>query len=169
VLKIVSGLNDKGVCPRAWLGECVPQRGAFGTPATIFVERFFIHFSNSRMSDEKIEFSAKYKDWLVVKRLSITDQTPLQSVLYILANIWGTIESKLPDYLAANGVNIADLDAQAEKLAAELSKKSFRVPDVKDELTKEVAKLYASRKVLELAKWPININIKTLQKLERKT
>jgi len=121
------------------------------------------------MSDEKIEFSAKYKDWLVVKRLSITDQTPLQSVLYILANIWGTIESKLPDYLAANGVNIADLDAQAEKLAAELSKKSFRVPDVKDELTKEVAKLYASRKVLELAKWPININIKTLQKLERKT
>lgn len=120
------------------------------------------------MSDEKIEFIAKYKDWMSIKRLNIDNKTTNKDVLYILGTIWATVEAKLPDYLQASGVEVAQLDAQAEKIAAELGKRvttSFKGVD--DEMAKEVAKIYVARKAMEIAKWPIQINTKTLLKLTR--
>ena len=121
------------------------------------------------MSDEKIEFLAKYKDWVSVKRLSITDQTKPKEVVYILGAIWATIEDKLDRYLTEAGVDKAQLDSQAEKIAQELGKKvTVSLKGVDDELSKEVAKIYVIRKAMELANWPIQINTQKLLKLVRK-
>jgi hypothetical protein len=121
------------------------------------------------MSDEKIEFLAKYKDWLSVKRLNIDDTTRPKDIVYILGAIWGTVEEKLERYLVESGVDKTQLDAQAEKIAKELGKRvTVSLKGVDDELSKEVAKIYVIRKAMEIAKWPIEINTKKLLKLVRK-
>ena len=121
------------------------------------------------MSEEKIEFLAKYKDWVSVKRLSIDDKTRPKDIVYILGAIWATIEEKLGRYLVESGVEKEKLDAQAEKIAKELGKRvTVSLRGVDDELSKEVAKIYVIRRAMEIAKWPIQINTKKLLKLVRK-
>ena len=119
--------------------------------------------------DEKIEFLAKYKDWISVKRLTIDDKTRPKDILYILGTIWATIEDRLERYLVESGVDKGQLDTQAEKIAQELGKKvSATFKGVDDELSKEVAKIYVIRKAMEISKWPIQINTQKLLKLTRK-
>jgi len=121
------------------------------------------------MVDEKIEFMAKYKDWMCVKRLNIDSNTRPKDIVYILGAVWASIEDRLGQYLAESGVDMAQLDAAANKIALEIGPKvstSFRGVD--DELAKEVAKLYVARKAMEIANWPIQIDVKKLQKFVRK-
>lgn len=121
------------------------------------------------MSDEKIEFLAKYKDWTCVKRLSIDSNTKPREIVYILGAIWASVEDSLGRYLTEAGIDQKLLDEQANKIAQELGKKvssSFR--GVEDDLAKEVAKIYVIRKAMELSKWPIEINTKKLLGLVRK-
>lgn len=121
------------------------------------------------MSDEKIEFLAKYKDWLCVKRLNIDANATPRDVVYILGTIWATVEEKLGNYLVEAGIDQKLLDDQAEKIAAELGKRvTVSVRGVDDELAKEVAKVYVIRKAMEIAEWPIEINTEKLRKLQRK-
>jgi len=121
------------------------------------------------MSDEKIEFLAKYKDWLCVKRLNIDANTKPRDVVYILGTIWASVEENLGKYLVESGIDQKLLDDQANKIAVELGKKvsaSFRGVD--DELAKEVAKIYVIRKAMGIAEWPIEINTDKLRKYQRK-
>ena len=121
------------------------------------------------MSDEKIEFLAKYKDWLSVKRLTIESTTKPKEITYILGTIWATIEDKLGTYLVEAGVDQKLLDEQANKIAGELGKRvTASIRGVDDELLKEVAKIYVVRKAMEIAEWPIEINTEKLRKLVRK-
>ena len=121
------------------------------------------------MSDEKIEFLAKYKDWVSVKRLTIDERARPKDIVYILGAIWATIEEKMGRYLVEAGVDKSLLDKQAEKIAEELGKRvTVSVRGVDDELCKEVAKIYVIRKAMELSKWPIQINTKKLLKFTRK-
>jgi hypothetical protein len=121
------------------------------------------------MSEEKIEFLAKYKDWICVKRLNIDEKTRPKDVLYILGAVWAVVENKLGKYLVEAGVDKALLDKQADRLAQELGKRvTVSVRGVDDGLSKEVAKIYVIRRAMEIAKWPIEINTKKLLRLTRK-
>jgi hypothetical protein len=44
--------------------------------------------------DEFVDFSAKYKEWVAIKRLGITPQTKPEEIAYHLAGIRATIDSK---------------------------------------------------------------------------
>jgi hypothetical protein len=72
------------------------------------------------MQDE-IVFTAKYKDWMVVKKLLIEEKTTPQEVAAALASVEATISRKSYEY---TGINREAIDAIAEKLAAG-KRKSF--------------------------------------------
>jgi len=72
------------------------------------------------MQDE-IVFTAKYKDWMVVKKLLIEEKTTPQEVAAALASVEANISRKSYEY---TGINREAIDAIAEKLAAG-KRKSF--------------------------------------------
>jgi hypothetical protein len=72
------------------------------------------------MQDE-IVFTAKYKEWMVVKKLLIEEKTTPQEVAAALASVEATISRKSYEY---TGINREAIDAIAEKLAAG-KRKSF--------------------------------------------
>ena len=72
------------------------------------------------MQDE-IVFTAKYKYWMVVKKLLIEEKTTPQEVAAALASVEATISRKSYEY---TGINREAIDAIAEKLAAG-KRKSF--------------------------------------------
>lgn len=69
--------------------------------------------------EEYIDFMAKYKDWVAMKRLGIRPSTRPEEVVHHLAAIRATIESKSYPML---GINTQVLDEQAKKLTAGMKK-----------------------------------------------
>ena len=68
---------------------------------------------------EYIDFIAKYKDWVAVKRIGIRESTKPEEIAFYLAGIKGTIGRK--EY-ALLGINTQVLDAVAEKLTTNMKK-----------------------------------------------
>jgi hypothetical protein len=97
--------------------------------------------------DNYIDFSVKYKDWIAIKRLSITDKVNPEEVAYTLASINYSIDSKIYKFL---GIDTDKLD--------ELSK----------DLTKGVGKGYPglSSAISMLDDKKIKANIKTACKTD---
>ncbi len=71
--------------------------------------------------DESIEFLAKYKDWIAIKKMSIKDDTKPEEVAFHLASIRQSVDRKAFEIL---GIDVASLDALAEKLL-EGARKSY--------------------------------------------
>lgn len=60
-----------------------------------------------------IDFMAKYKDWISIRRLGIHPDTKPEEVVFHLAGVRGVIESKAP---ALMGIDMSKLDAFAAKI-----------------------------------------------------
>lgn len=69
--------------------------------------------------EEYIEFMARYKDWVVIKRLGIRDSTKPEEVAMHLAVVKGSLEPKLYKFL---GIDTDALDSFADGLTKGLRK-----------------------------------------------
>jgi hypothetical protein len=90
----------------------------------------------SAMEGEEVVFTARYKEWMVVKKLSIDDKISPQEIAATLASIEATISRKSYEF---TGINREMIDAIAEKLAGG-KRKSFS----------SLAEALSSRKPAEL-------------------
>ncbi|MGC8652172.1 MAG: DUF2666 family protein [Candidatus Micrarchaeia archaeon] len=64
---------------------------------------------------EYIDFMAKYKDWISIKRLGIRADTKPEEIAHHLAGIRNTVDGKAYSFL---GIDTARLDAFAESITA---------------------------------------------------
>lgn len=71
--------------------------------------------------DGEVIFTARYRDWMVIKKLSIDDKTTPQEVAAALASVEATISRKSYEF---TGINREAIEAMAEKLASG-KRKSF--------------------------------------------
>ncbi|MCL4404474.1 DUF2666 domain-containing protein [Candidatus Marsarchaeota archaeon] len=63
--------------------------------------------------DEFIDFSAKYKEWVAIKRLGITGSTKPEEIAYHLAGIRSTVDSKAFKIL---GIDTDAIDEKVKSL-----------------------------------------------------
>ena len=82
------------------------------------------------MEEGEIIFTARYKTWMSIKKLSIDEKTTPQEVSGILASIEATMSKKSYEF---TGINQSMIEAMAEKLAAG-KRKSF--PSLSEIFTK---------------------------------
>ncbi|MCX8198178.1 MAG: DUF2666 domain-containing protein [Candidatus Micrarchaeota archaeon] len=73
------------------------------------------------MEEGEVVFTARYKDWVVVKKLSIDGKTTPQEISAILASIESTLSRKSYQF---SGINQAAIESAASKLA-QGKRKSF--------------------------------------------
>ena len=67
------------------------------------------------MEDESVVFTARYKEWMVIKKLSIDQTTTPQEVSAALASMEATISRKSYEF---TGINQEAIEAIAAKLGA---------------------------------------------------
>ena len=67
------------------------------------------------MEDEMIVFTARYREWMVIKKLSIDERTTPQEVSAALASMEATISRKSYEF---TGINREIVEAVAAKLSA---------------------------------------------------
>ncbi len=63
--------------------------------------------------EEFVDFSAKYKEWVAVKRLRIMPQTKPEEIAYHLAGIRSTIDSKMFRVL---GIDVDSIDERIKQV-----------------------------------------------------
>ena len=138
--------------------------------------------------DEGIQFAGKYKEWVSVKKMEITDDKKNTDVATFLASLSETLERKTEDFLKQS-LDLSDLDKAIEnivpgefkneadfavalkalkspkitKLINEAIKKAGITGITKNEkklinALKALGKAYAIRKALQRAKWSVNYN-----------
>ena len=69
----------------------------------------------------EVVFTARYRDWMVIKKTGINDKTTPQEVAAALASIEATLSRKSYEF---SGINTAAVDAIAERLVKS-KRKSF--------------------------------------------
>ncbi len=129
---------------------------------------------------DAIEFTAKYRDWISIKKLTVRENTTPEEVAFHLAAIRQTLDKKSFEFL---GMNLTPLDAFAESTTAG-KKKSFKdlavciesisSPEaktavetacaVKEEL-KEIANTYLIRRIMQNLKFDTDMNQEMLAKV----
>ncbi len=90
---------------------------------------------NVEEPDEYIDFMAKYKEWISIRRLGIRANTTPQEVVYHLAGIRTTVEGKMYPLL---GIKTDVLDSFANSATQGLKKKDL--PQVMEKLDSPEAK-----------------------------
>ncbi len=70
-------------------------------------------------SHDAIEFSAKYGNWVVIKKMSIRQDTKPEEISFHLAGIRQTLDKKAFEFLK---IDTQKLDAYAEKLSSGVKK-----------------------------------------------
>ncbi len=132
------------------------------------------------MADGSIDFSAKYGNWVAIKRMSIVDGTKPEEVAFHLAAIRQSLDRKAFEIL---GIKTDVLDAYADSVTAEgrksisnlvqaiqsLSSKEAKAAveaatKEKPEL-QEVANVYLLRKVAQNLKYDFDVNQEMLSKI----
>ncbi|ASI14045.1 DUF2666 superfamily protein [Candidatus Mancarchaeum acidiphilum] len=128
--------------------------------------------------DNYIDFSVKYNDWVAIKRLSIDDKVTPEEVVYNLASIESSIDSKVYKFL---GIDINSIDSLAKNLAKQSGSGYKGLPklaslidtkQVKDSLSKACktqvvvpfAKSYLLDKSLKYMKLSADIELPTMLK-----
>lgn len=129
---------------------------------------------------DSIEFSAKWKEWVVIKKASIRDDTKPEEIAFALASIRQTIDRKSFEIL---GIDINALDSYANSVAGG-KRKSYKdlgeviqalsSKEAKDAVEKscagkpeleEVAKTYLFRKVIQTLGFDFDVNQEMLAKV----
>jgi hypothetical protein len=133
-------------------------------------------------SEEKdsIEFLAKYKNWIAIKKMSISDDVKPEEIAFHLASIRQTIDKKAFEIL---GIDTSILDEEANKITGG-ARKSFKslaeaisslsseeareavqkACKGKEEL-QEVANAYLLRKVVQNLGFDFDVNQEMLAKV----
>ncbi|MFH1285495.1 MAG: DUF2666 family protein [Candidatus Micrarchaeota archaeon] len=129
------------------------------------------------MADE-IVFSAKYKEWISIKKMMIDENTKQPEVVAMLGGVKATITRKSFELA---GVNAQKIDEYAEKLAkgkrknysslAEIAS-GIKSSELKEVLAQSVvspeqtpfAEAYFLRRLLETLGFDVDISIETLKK-----
>jgi len=133
-------------------------------------------------SEEKdsIDFLAKYKDWIAIKKMSISDDTKPEEIAFHLASIRQTIDKKAFEVL---GIDTRQLDELANKITSG-ARKSYKAlaeaiaslgsQEARDIVAKacngkeelqEVANAYLLRRVVQNLGFDFDVNQEMLAKV----
>lgn len=128
--------------------------------------------------DEYIDFMAKYKDWVSIKRIGIRPETRPEEVVHYLAGVRGTIDAKSYPMLA---IKTQMLDQEAAKICEGLKKNypslstaiaKLGNPDTKKVLNEScskelvpLAEIYMLSKVLTTLGYDTSINQTVMSKI----
>ncbi len=131
-------------------------------------------------SSESVEFSARWRNWVVIKRTTIRQDTKPEEVAFSLASIRQTIDRKAFEIL---GINTQELDNYAAKVCTG-KRKSFKdMAETVQSLTSseakgliekscaekpelgEIAKTYLFRKVIQGLGFDFDVNQEMLSKV----
>ncbi|MGC8628830.1 MAG: DUF2666 family protein [Candidatus Micrarchaeia archaeon] len=128
---------------------------------------------------ESIEFYAKYKNWVAVKKITIRDDTKPEEIAMQIASIRQSIDRKAFEIL---GINTALLDAFAAELTKNMRKsyanlaqalQNLGKQEAKDQISKatngkpeleDVASAYLLRKVVQNLQFDFDVNQELLEK-----
>ncbi len=125
-----------------------------------------------------VDFSVKYNDWVAIKRISIDEKITPEEVVYNLASIESSIDSKIYKFL---GIDIDSIDSLAKNIAKQSGTGYKGLPklaslidtkQVKDSLSKACktqvvvpfARSYLLNKSLKYMKLSSNIELPTMLK-----
>jgi len=132
------------------------------------------------MEFDAVELSARYKNWIVIKKLTIRDNTTPEEIVFHLASIRQTIDRKAFEFL---GLDTATLDAYADSITKGKGKKfadlgaaiqTLGSPEAKlaiekgcagKEIHKEVANAYLLRRVMQNLKFDVDVNQEMLARV----
>jgi len=129
---------------------------------------------------DSIEFLAKYREWVAIKKMSISNDVKPEEVAFHLASIRQTIDRKAFEIL---GIKTSELDAYADKLTNN-ARKSYKnlaelLPSLGSQEAKavvensckekpelgEVANAYLFRKVAQNLGFDFDVNQEMLAKV----
>ncbi len=128
---------------------------------------------------EGIEFSAKYKNWVVIKKATVHDDTKPEEVSFALASVRQTLDKKAFEFL---GMDLNVLDAYVDTITKDKAKRYGDLAAAVQELgtpgakaavekaigtkteLKEIANTYMMRKTLLNLKFDTDINQEMLAK-----
>jgi Protein of unknown function (DUF2666) len=129
--------------------------------------------------NDSVEFVAKYKNWLAVKKLQITEGTPPEEIVLQLSTIRQSVDRKSFEIL---GIDTAAIDAYAAELTKgtrksfpalaetiqklgtkEVKERMKAATGGKEELA-EIAQTYLFRRVVQGLQFDFDVNPDLLQK-----
>jgi len=129
---------------------------------------------------DSIDFLAKYKEWIAIKKMSISDDTKPEEIAFHLASIRQTIDKKAFEIL---GIDTKQLDELANKITGG-ARKSYKAlaeaiaslgsQEARDIVAKacngkeelqEVANAYLLRKVVQNLGFDFDVNQEMLAKV----
>ena len=129
---------------------------------------------------DSIDFLAKYKEWIAIKKMSISDDTKPEEIAFHLASIRQTIDKKAFEIL---GIDTKQLDDLANKITGG-ARKSYKAlaeaiaslgdQEARDIVAKacngkeelqEVANAYLLRKVVQNLGFDFDVNQEMLAKV----
>ncbi len=131
------------------------------------------------MGSDSIEFLARYKNWLAVKKITIDDNTKPEEIVLQLSTIRQSVDKKSFELL---GIDTATLDAYATQLTGGARKsygklaeviQKLGASDTKEVVTKatggkeelaEIAGTYLFRKTVQNLTFDFDVNPEMLQK-----
>ena len=129
-----------------------------------------------------VEFSAKWKDWIAVKKLTIREDTKPEEVAFSLASIRQSIDRKAFEIFGEH-IDIVGLDSYAAKIASNRKKNFKDMADVILQLSsteskkvvenscsknpdlKDIASTYLFRKVVQALGFDFDVNQEMLAKV----
>ncbi len=129
-----------------------------------------------------VEFSAKWKDWIAVKKLTIREDTKPEEVAFSLASIRQSIDRKAFEIFGEH-IDIVGLDSYAAKIASNKKKNFKDMADVILQLSsteskkvvenscsknpdlKDIASTYLFRKVVQALGFDFDVNQEMLAKV----
>ncbi len=129
-----------------------------------------------------VEFSAKWKDWIAVKKLTIREDTKPEEVAFSLASIRQSIDRKAFEIFGEH-IDIVGLDSYASKIASNKKKNFKDMADVILQLSsteskkvvenscsknpdlKDIASTYLFRKVVQALGFDFDVNQEMLAKI----
>ncbi len=128
-----------------------------------------------------VEFSARWKDWVAVKKMTIRNDTKPEEIAFNLASIRQSIDRKAYEILGVY-INIKELDDYASKVVSGRKKNFKEIADSIQELStaesrkaiesacvkntdlKDIASTYLLRKVVQLIGFDFDVNQEMLAK-----
>ena len=97
---------------------------------------------SSEESNESIEFYARYKNWVAVKKITIREDTKPEEIVAQIASIRQSIDRKAFEIL---GIDTQALDAYAASLTKDVRKSYSNLAKVIENLGKQEAKEQISK------------------------
>ncbi len=132
------------------------------------------------METESVEFSAKYKTWVVIRKTSIYPDTTPEEVVFAIAGIRQSIDKKTFELL---GIDTISLDSYATSLANGAKKTYLGLSEILTKLGNSdskkaietavsgkpehegIAKTYLFRKIVQLLNLEFDVSQEALSKI----